>query len=856
MYPMRIGRLLLITMMTTTIVVVSSCKSSMKKADENLNLHQYAVAADMYGKVYKDKKTEKIDQIKAAYNAAECYRLNHDSRNALKWYATAERKGMKDPVVVYKKAEMMMREGQYTEAIVEFQKYQKMAPGDPRSAQMIKGCEVALTCKDKKTRYIIENFKVANESKFDDYAPMWADKKHNTIMFTSDRPEGESKEQHKWTGRGYSDVWMVEKKGKRGRERWNAPALVEGLNSKFNDGVVTFDSKYSVMYFTQCNGEKGNERTCKIYEARRRGKAWDVTPTPLPFCSDSSANYGHPALSPDGKKLYFVSDMPGSMQSEGFDTLERTKDIYVVNYVSRGRTWSPPINLGPTINTTANEMFPFVHDDGTLYFASDGHPGLGGLDIYYSTGVAEEWSAPVNMGCPVNSKGDDFAIILDDTKEYGFFTSDRAKGDDDIYEFSMIPMVFILKGTITDCDKKSTLGGALVTISNNKDTSKIRITTDRTGFYETPLKLGYKYEINVSKREDYYYDAKPKFVSTEGLEQSSEFIKDFCLKNQCDDIFVLPIYYGLDSANLRQDSRRILEELVETLKKYPKMKVELGSHTDCRAPFDYNRALSQRRADSAVAYLMTRGINPFRLEARGYGESQLVNKCECEDNKIVPCTEAEHQENRRTTVKVVNCNYEFKTETIDKKNINEAALNPIGGPIYSPFLIEKRKEYLLSNKDSIDKIIKAIEAEDKKKQDELERARLAELYDIITLTKQRDKMLVDVMVDKKKIRFYYNPEALRTEIPQNTVEQLLKAKSISIDDFSEGKEKIRFTDGSKVTSKSFKIKEITIDGVTFKNVRCKMVEDDKKPTMGNSLFDDYDGVEVKDDKLLLKKRKE
>lgn len=853
---MRIGRLLLISLMASAVVVLHGCKASMKRADENMNLHQYAVAADMYSKVYKDKKTEKADQIKAAYNAAECFRLNHNSRDALKWYATAERKGMKDPVVVFRKAEMMMREGQYTEAIVEFQKYQKLSPGDPRTVQFIKGCEVALTCKDKKTRYIIENFKVANESKFDDFAPMWADKKHNTIMFTSDRPEGESKEQHKWTGRGYSDVWMVEKKGKRGREKWNAPMLVEGLNSKYNDGVVTFDSKYSVMYFTQCNGQKGNEKTCKIYEARRRGKAWDVSPNPLDFCKDSASNYGHPALSPDGKKLYFVSDMPGSYQDDKANPLERTKDIYVVNYVSRGKTWSDPINLGPAVNTTGNELFPFVHEDGTLYFSSDGHPGIGGMDIYFTTGNTQEWTAPENIGCPVNSKGDDFAIILDGTKEYGFFSSDRAKGDDDIYEFSMTPMVFILKGTITDCDKKTPLDGALVTISNNKDTSKVRITTDRTGYYEVPLTVGRKYEINVSKRQDYFYDAKPKYVSTEGLEQSAEFIKDFCLKNQCDDIFVLPIYYGLDSSNLRPDSRRILEELVETLKKYPKMKVELGSHTDCRSSFEYNRALSQRRADSAVAYLMERGINPFRLEARGYGESQLTNKCECEDAKVVPCSEAEHQANRRTTVKVVNCNYEFKTETIDKNNINEAALNPIGGPIYSPFLIMKRKEYITQNKDSIDKIVAAFEAEEKRKQDEMERARLAELYDIITLTKQRDKMLVDVIFDKKKVKFYYNPDAMRMEIPQNTVEQLIKAKVVSIEDFSEGKEKIRFTDGAKVTSRSFKLKELKMGDVTFKNVRCKMVDDDKKPTFGNSLFDDYDGVEVKDDKLLLKKRKE
>jgi peptidoglycan-associated lipoprotein len=848
-------------MISASGLLLQGCKSSIETADKNLyELHQYAVAADMYKKVYKEKKTTKEDKIKCAYNIGESYRLNHDSREALKWYSNAIRAGMKTPEVLYRKAEMLMKEGQYTEAIVEFQKYQKMTPNDTRSVGMIKGCEIALTCKDKKSRYIIESFKVTNDSKSDDFSPVWADKKHSSIMFTSDRPEGVSKDQHKWTGRAFHDVWIVERKGRKGSERWGPPSLVEGLNAKYSDGTVTFDAKYSVMYFTSCNSYKekglGKDSLCRIYEARRRGKAWDVSPEPLPFCGPSATyDCANPALSPDGKKLYFVSDMPGSYQDPLLNPLERTQDIYVVNYASRGKTWGPPINLGPTVNTTGNERFPFVNSDGTLYFASDGHAGLGGLDIFFTTGTGEEWAVPTNMGCPVNSKGDDFGIILDETKEYGFFSSDRAKGNDDIYEFSMTPMVCILKGTVTDCDKKSPLENALVVISNDKDTSKMMVYTDRRGFYEVQLNCsGVNYEINVSKREDYFYDSKPKYVSTIGVEQSAEYIKDFCLKNQCDDIFVLPIYYGLDSADLRPESIRILDELVETLNKYPKMKVELGTHTDCRETFEYNRALSQRRADSAVAHIILRGVNPFRLEARGFGESQLTNKCECEGTKIVPCTEAEHQENRRATVQVINCNYEYKTPNTPD-SMNEAALNPIGGPIYSPFLMMKRKEYILANKDSIDKIVQEIEKEDKKKRDELERIKMAEAFDIINLTKQKDKYLIDAMVDKKKIKFYYDPEALRTEIPQNVVEQLLGAGSISADDFAPGKEKIKFSDGTKVTSRNFKIKTLKIGDNTFDNVRCKMGDDDQKPTLSPSMFSDYESVEIKDNMLLLKKKK-
>lgn len=832
-------------------VIFFGCKVSLQEANKQYTLHQYAVAADMYDQLLKGSELTKLEKQDIAFRAGEAYRLNHDSKNALKMYAKAISYGRKDAISYFRKAEMLMEQESYTEALTTLNEYKKNNPADPDVDRLIEGCELALKCGDKKTRYIIENFKVANTTKSDDRVARYADRKQKSIMFTSDREEGESKRQFKWTGRYFEDLWITELSGKRGREKWSKPELVDGFG-EYNEGVVTFDRRYTTMYFTQCNGLEGKDTTCKIYEAKKRGQSWEVNPVPLPFCSDKY-NCGHPALSPDGDKLYFVSDMPGGMQDDK-EVSERTKDIYVVNFVRRGKTWSDPINLGPTINTPGNELFPYVHSDGMLYFSSDGHVTLGGLDILYSTPKSDsptDWEKPINMGCPLNSFADDFGIMMDEGKEHGFFTSDRERGSDDIYEFNMTPLVLILKGVVTDCDNTLPLQGALVEISNDKDSTKIRLYTDERGYYETALSPEVKYEINVSKREDYFYDAKPKSVSTVGVEQSAEFVKDFCLNNQCDDVFVLPIYYDLDKAFLREESKKVLDGLVSTLKRYPKMSVELGSHTDCRATYEYNRDLSQRRADSAVAYILQQGINPFRLEARGYGESMLTNKCACEGAKVVPCTEAEHQENRRTTVKVVNCKYEFKWSNPEVQDTNNVALGD--SIIYSKVIIQARKDYIKNHGSEYEEEMKKIEEEKRRQEEEAERKRVERMYDVIPLTARKDKYFLSGSVGRKRFKFEFDEEGSRIEIPQNQVEQLLAAGAITVADFTDGRDKIKLTDGTKLTSRSFKIKELELEGVTLTKVRCKMVDNDKPLTLGAGIFNDYINWEIKNEKLYLQK---
>jgi outer membrane protein OmpA-like peptidoglycan-associated protein len=339
------------------------------------------------------------------------------------------------------------------------------------------------------------------------------------------------------------------------------------------------------------------------------------------------------------------------------------KDIWMTTYSKRSRSWGDPVNLGTTINTEDDEMFPFIHEDGTLYFSSNGHTGLGGLDIFYTKGEATDWSDPINMKTPINSGADDFSVILEKDKESGYFSSNRegGRGQDDIYRFYMNPLIFNLSGVVRNQKTKEVLRNAYVTITSSSDTGKIILKTDESGSYKLRLKSKTDYELFSAKQ--YFFDSKVFYQTTKGLEVSTDLVQDIDLiPMDLNSTFTLEgIYYDLDKADLRPASRLILDTLVMTLNKYPNVRIELGSHTDCRADSSYNINLSQRRADSAVAYIISKGIDSLRIVSKGYGENQLVNGCACEGpNEAIQgrkCSEEEHQLNRRTTVKFLDLNY-------------------------------------------------------------------------------------------------------------------------------------------------------------------------------------------------------
>jgi len=655
---------LTIAIAITALFACGGPKGSISAARDAYAKKEYFLASENYKKVYSRSK-KKEEKIESSYMTGEALMMMNDPKNAENWYRKALKLDPKNIDAQIKLAKTLKMNAKFEEAIVEFKNYQKLNPeGQKKVEREIKGCEYALKWKNEKTRYRIENVKALN-TRWSDFAPMYFGK--TELYFTSDREKGVSNNMYGWTGNSHTDLYRVEFKVDKKNPndiKYQIPVLADKdkLNGKFNDGVITFDNKLSVAYLTKCNyANNGKGNYCQLFVSQRQGTEW-TAPEVLPFSADSFS-CGQPTLSKDAQVMIFSSDMPGSIGG---------KDLWMVTYTKRTRTWADPVNLGPTINTEGDEMYPYLADDGVLYFSSNGHVGLGGLDIFYTKGQGTDWSDPINMKSPINSAEDDFGIVMEKgTKERGYISSTRegGKGQDDIYRFFMDPLYFTLSGVVRDQKTNQILPNAVITITSSNDTGRIILKTDNAGSYKISIKEKTDYELFAAKQ--YFYDSKLEFQTTKGLEVSTDLIQDFVLiPFNFDSLIKLEgIYYGLDSADIRPASKVILDELILTLNKYPNLRIELGSHTDCRADSLYNIGLSQRRADSAVNYLVIRGIDKDRLIAKGYGENVLaIPKCKCEGpNRIeeaARCTEEEHQLNRRTTVKFLDLNYVAKAKGI------------------------------------------------------------------------------------------------------------------------------------------------------------------------------------------------
>ena len=668
----------------TISLLFFACKGgggNINDARKKFKEFEYAAAADVYKKVYGTTKNKDIKK-EAAFFAAECYRLSNNWTAAESWYTKAVQQDPTNAEAKFRQIQALKFSEKYVESITEANKYKKSVGSDPKIDLEDCGSTSAQKWKSEKTRYLVENVAKLN-TKWSDFAPMYYRK--DQLMFSSDRFEVgvRGKDKYGWFNNGFCDVYTttlkLNKKNKDIIENYSLPALTDkkSINGKWNDGSVCFDAKFTTMYVTKCNyGEKndGKGAHCRIYESKLSGTEWSE-PVPLPFSTDSF-DCGHPYLSKDGTTLYFSSNMPGSIEkavssAENPDGTILSKDLYSVSYSKRGNAWGDPVNLGPSINTDGDEAFPFLHDDGTLYFASNGRCGMGGYDIFFAKGQAADWSDPINMKAPINSGGDDFAIIVSKDKETGFFSSNRlnGKGSDDIYRFTKTPLIFTLSGVARDVKTREILKNTVIQFTNSSDTIKLTVRTDAAGSYRIPLRAGTDYDLYGSKA--LYYDSKIYSQTTKGLEVSTDLIQDLELRPiDLETFTVKGIFYGLDSADIRPRSAEILDSLVLIMNKYPMLKFELGSHTDCRADSFYNINLSQRRADSCVGYLISHGVDSMRLVSRGYGENELeIKECACEGpNERAQgqrCTEDQHQQNRRTTVKVIDTNYNPPVKTQD-----------------------------------------------------------------------------------------------------------------------------------------------------------------------------------------------
>lgn len=648
-------------------VTISACsKKTRQDADEAWTKKEFSKASDIYKGVFRDIPKEERGEI--AFKIAEGYKNYNNYKNALRWYKRAEKEKY-GPDAILMQAEMQKRMQNYADAIILFNQYLKDEPNNSDAKTGLKGAELALKWMESGecVLFKVENVKKLNSNGADYCAyPL----KKEGLVFTSDRDGGISNKTYGWTGDGYHDLYFATFKKRRGSISINRPELLKGTaNTKYNDGASTIDKRGSKMYYTQCGGPEGKYYTCQIYNSNKKGRDnWD-DPIMLSFC-DTSYNYGHPSLSLDGSTLYFSSDMPG-----GFGG----KDIWMVKYVKRGKTWGDPINLGPTVNTAMDEMYPSIAPDGqTLYFSSNGHVGMGGLDMFKTQGTGDEWSEPENLKYPLNSGGDDFSLTYKyQNNQSGYFTSNRdgGRGGDDIWEFFPVPQEFKISGVVKDCKTGLPVKNAGIFISNDKDSNKIVLRTDKNGFYTMPLLQDVSYELYADKNEDFYTGSMQAIQSTKNLICSKDLVQNFEMcRLDLERMFnVRGILYDLDKAFIRPDAAKILDDsVVSLLRRFPSVTIELGSHTDCRASADYNRDLAQRRADSAVAYILSKGIDSARLTAKGYGEDSLyIKKCKCElsDTRNI-CSEFEHQLNRRTTVKITRVDY----FTDEEKQRREALL--------------------------------------------------------------------------------------------------------------------------------------------------------------------------------------
>jgi peptidoglycan-associated lipoprotein len=655
-----------LTLIAGTVICLAypvMAQKVLEKADVAFDNHQYFTAVELYKQAYTSAKKAEV-KAKILYRTAFAYQEINDMKSAETYYQKAIAAKYPDPEAIVRLADVLKSQGKYPEAITEYQNFKKMAPSDPRGDKGVKSSELAQQWKDNPSRYKIENMALIN-SKESDFSPTFADKKYNTLVFTSTR-EGVNQKQDITTGQNHSKLYetKLDKNGK-----WSTPVVLAGaVTSEYNDGAAAISKKGDFMLMTRCPEVKNKVSGCQIFMAKKQGSGWG-DPVKLPFNMDS-VQFGHPALSADGKTVYFVSRMKG-----GFGGA----DIWKTIYDQKANTWSAPINCGPQINGAGDEMYPYVSDDSkTLYFSSNSHPGMGGLDLFKAEIGADGkfTKAPENLKAPLNSGADDFSIVFEGKKQRGYFSSNRegGKGNDDIWSFYLPPLVFNLKGTVASKGGATNQKGKGEPVANAKvnilgsDGAIQDATTGNDGNYSFKLKENVSYTVTIetskqtvsaSFKDGYLASKDMGALTTAGERESKDFVKNFELTPVEKAIRMPEIQYDLGKWDLRPDMRDSMLFLYNVLKDNPSIVVELNSHTDSRDNDKKNLELSQKRAQSCVDYLVNeKGIPAARLKAVGKGETELLIKdAEIKKVKTKPEQEALHQKNRRTTFKILSWDY-------------------------------------------------------------------------------------------------------------------------------------------------------------------------------------------------------
>jgi outer membrane protein OmpA-like peptidoglycan-associated protein len=625
-------------MLMLAFQVFSQEPKEIKKANKAFEDENYieAVKLTMYAFEKVNPKNRKASERKGdmAFKTGECYRMLEDYKNALDWYQKALVVNYQKlhPEVLLFYADMIRNMGDYTLAIENYNAFKAIAPNDSRADAGIVACKEVAKLMAKKTNHLVTNISILNKEGFD-MSPVFADKKKTSLVFSSNRTSPMSGEIDPRTGEPHMDIWItqIDKKGNFGE-----PILLPGekINTEFNEGTVCFDSKFKKMFFTRCPYEKNKNLGCEIWMSELRGKDW-AEPIKLPLKNADSVSIGQPCVSADGNILLFVAELPG-----GFGG----KDLWYSTYSKKADIWSPPVNLGPEINTAGNEMFPTFNAYEDLYFSTDGRPGLGALDIFKaiksSTNGKVLWEKAENIGYPRNSEANDFGLVEINESE-GYLTSERKIGlgktfKVDLYKYQLPPNNYDIKIIVSKLGQIEKKIGNVKVVIIGSDSSKVEGFTDKKGviFFETKangervIKENTDYTILTYRVGAEKNKSETQFT-TRGLRYDQNFIIDVPLLIPEEKIRIPEVRYAFGKWELLQDStissKDSLNFVYDVLMKYPKMILELSSHTDCRGNDEFNLKLSNNRARECVQYLVEeKGIDIRRLIPVGKGEKEPV----------------------------------------------------------------------------------------------------------------------------------------------------------------------------------------------------------------------------------------
>lgn len=602
-----------------------------KKADKLFENLAYTEAVEEYNKLVEKGKADAYVYTQLG----DSYTILNDTKKAESFYKRATRGKKVDPETIYKYAQSLKVNEKTGDYAAWMQKFVQAKPNDPRAKLFSSNPDYLSQLLAMEPTFTVENAKGLN-SKFADFGAFVKD---NKIYFASGR--NISRKNHNLNGEPFLDIYAATLDG----SSIGAPEIIEGdVNTKYHEGIVAISQDGKRMYFDRNDYFDGDldkstagVTQINMYTAQKVGANWENIQS-VPFNNDNYST-GHPALSPDGKTLYFSSDKPGGKGGS---------DIYMVAIKADGSFGEPKAVPG-AINTAGTEAFPFVDSKGTLYFSSDGHLGMGGLDAFSAFAKAGSFSTPENLGPGVNSGSDDFAIYVDPDKMTGFISSNRqgGKGSDDIYILGQVPPCDVDVALTVEDETGTGISNALVELVNTTEETTDSDTATTTGKYLFSSKCNRAYTVTVSA-DGYKSKTRNLTVGKEGSNNTItlEAIVEAPVITET-EVILNPIYFDFDKANIRPDAAAELDRLVNVMNKYPTMVISAESHTDVRGPESYNERLSQRRANSMSDYIISKGIDASRISGVGKGESEPAVTCGSN------CTEDEHQLNRRCVFKIV-----------------------------------------------------------------------------------------------------------------------------------------------------------------------------------------------------------